>query len=177
MKMNYKELDRETTEQIWEVNFPRLKDTRPDVIFDEDKYLKWVGRLWKKLEKPGLPPWNGRQIYNACQTAAALPEFESSGKLTKDHLDAVAKSGTEFDKYLISIHGTDDMGRSARVQDRGDTIFASISESGQPFSKEAARATNQQRASSDVGEQSSKKQNLAASSSDSEDDDSSNTSE
>ena len=124
VSLYYKPLDKDQTREIWEVNFRRIKESRPNISFDREALIKWVKADWKNTKNDGeLRPWNGRQIHNACQTAAALAEFQNGGVLTTDHLDAVNLASKEFDKYLMATHGKDDMARASETGARGDDVF------------------------------------------------------
>lgn len=125
MSLYYHELDKTSSKKIWKVNFERIRTTRPKITFDEEDLLKWVKKAWKDNANEGLRPWNGRQIHNACQTAAALAEFQDGGHLTGKHLDAVATASRDFDKYLKGTRG-DDAFRAKRQQDRDDGGYSNV---------------------------------------------------
>lgn len=80
VSLYYNELDRKQTLQIWKFNLDRTKETR-NIHFDEKAMMDWMKKLWKQNKKNGVRPWNGRQIRNACQTAAALAEFQNDGEV------------------------------------------------------------------------------------------------
>lgn len=82
VSLYYKELDKAQTLDIWKFNLERIRETREGrVSFDQDAMMKWMKRFFKGNAKQKMRPWNGRQIRNACQTAAALAEFQNSGKV------------------------------------------------------------------------------------------------
>jgi hypothetical protein len=60
--------------------------------------------------------WNGRQIRNAFQTAAALAYHKAGDEgpiLTPNLFKEVAKTTDEFDKYINRVHGEKDEGQRA----------------------------------------------------------------
>jgi hypothetical protein len=130
ISLYYKELNKDQTVQIWKKNLSRISETRSGIDFNKKGLVRWAKNEWKsgleeaKSSNRKYRPWNGRQIYNACQTAAALAEFQNGGKLTVDHLNAVVQASREFDKYLQATHGTDDPGRAQQAGDRGDDVYA-----------------------------------------------------
>ena len=126
ISLYYKELDEQQSEEIWKVNFKLIKESRTNITFNENKLLRWVKKAWKKNDEQNLRPWNGRQIHNACQTAAALAEFDAEGKLGREHLDAVADASREFDKYLKVTHGHDDIDRAKIAGIRGDDGYNNL---------------------------------------------------
>jgi SpoVK/Ycf46/Vps4 family AAA+-type ATPase len=93
VSLYYKELDEEQTLEIWRINLQRIKLTREGrITFDEKKMMKWMKKLFSRNERDNLRPWNGRQIRNACQTAAALAEFQNNGEVC-DQMRHVESSG------------------------------------------------------------------------------------
>lgn len=123
ISLYYRKLDRKQTMEIWDVNLRRLREKK-GITFDQKVLVEWAEKNFKATKKhPDLRRWNGRQIHNACQTAAALAKFENKGVLTSAHLDTVAKASQDFDLYLKATHGMDDYGRAAREQDRGDDEY------------------------------------------------------
>lgn len=75
----YEELSKEQTLEIWKFNLERIKETREGrVSLDQEALMKWMKKFFKSNAKKRLRPWNGRQIRNACQTAAALAEFQNN---------------------------------------------------------------------------------------------------
>lgn len=87
VSLYYKELDEKQTMEIWRLNLERIKKSREGRIdFEIDDMTKWMKKFYRKNAKERertkkLRPWNGRQIKNACQTAAALAEFQNNGKV------------------------------------------------------------------------------------------------
>ncbi|GAB7359523.1 hypothetical protein MBLNU230_g6167t1 [Neophaeotheca triangularis] len=75
VSLYYQELDKEQTLKIWKLNLERIKKTRKGVVYEEKKMMRWMEKLYEQNENDEVRPWNGRQIRNACQTAAALAEF------------------------------------------------------------------------------------------------------
>lgn len=155
ISLYYQQLDKDRSKQIWDVNFQRLKDTRPHLEFDRRELRRWVKKVWKDNEAQGLRPWNGRQIHNACQTAAALAEFQSRNKLSSEHLEAVAQTSREFDEYLKSTHGGDDFDRAKSVMDRGDDKYQATF--GSPERRSGSKRKVDQTPSKSGGKKASKK--------------------
>lgn len=98
------------------------------IAYDDSEIKRWINRHWADLERDRARPWNGRQIHNACQTAAALAAFEAvegqKPTMTSKELDAVAEASREFDEYLRVTHGyQDDWDRAKASLDRGDDEY------------------------------------------------------
>lgn len=117
ISLYYPPLDWRTTKEIWRVNLRRTKDR---VDADEFALLKFARKHFYGNE--GQKRWNGRQIFNAFQTAIALAEFDrvekekescmrgESGaktkpKLSEKHFSEVAKTYGKFEDYLQETHG------------------------------------------------------------------------
>lgn len=128
LTLYYDKLDPEQTRKIWEVNVLRQMKLRPLLKIDIDEILRWSERNYQKCRQDGTQIWNGRQIRNACQTAAALAEADAKGILKISHLEAVVKASTEFDRYLKRVHGGDDADRARRAHDREDAYGAASRE-------------------------------------------------
>ncbi len=84
--------------------------------------------------------WNGRQIRNAFQTAAALAEFESHNdqhegpvrsKLRIKHFKLVAQAAEQFDEYIQSIDDNPTATRNLHNGVRNDRFVAEDFEFGQ----------------------------------------------
>lgn len=120
LSLYYPPLNEDQTKKIWEINLQRIKQNRPNVQFEEEKILKWVSQQWRGRADERPQRWNGRQIRNACQTIAALAEFEDEGNISIKHLDAVKDASSEFDRYLRKVHGGDDAFRAKTKGDRRD---------------------------------------------------------
>jgi hypothetical protein len=113
----YPRLTRPQTLKIWEKNLNRLKkieDARAQItekprlrIFDAE-VLAYAKEHYKEHRDSRVGLWNGRQIRNAFQAAAALayhdPGLEGP-MLTSSLFREVAKTTDEFDKYINALHG------------------------------------------------------------------------
>jgi hypothetical protein len=99
------------------VNLRRTKDR---VDANEFALLRFAKKHF--YDNEGQKGWDGRQIFNAFQTAIALAEFDQvekekesgttaeSGlrikpKLTEEHFSQVAKTYKKFEDYLQETHG------------------------------------------------------------------------
>lgn len=56
ISLYYKPLDSEQSEQVWRSNLRRFATSHD---FDAEPLMRWVRKLWKRMEKSGLRPWNG----------------------------------------------------------------------------------------------------------------------
>jgi hypothetical protein len=113
----YPPLTKQQTIRIWEKNLSRLKkieDARaqitetPRLLILDNEILAYAEEHYKEHKNTKLGLWNGRQIRNAFQTAAALA-YHSAGDhgpiLTPNLFKEVAKTTDEFDKYINAVHG------------------------------------------------------------------------
>jgi hypothetical protein len=110
-------LTKPQTIRIWEKNLNRLKkieDARAQItetprlrILDAE-ILAYAKEHYKEHENSKYGLWNGRQIRNAFQTAAALAYHDADADgpiLTPNLFKQVAKTTDEFDKYINAVHG------------------------------------------------------------------------
>lgn len=106
MTLYYPQLAYEQTRKIWIMNLQRTLKLKPHLEPEKDddgneKITSYGQQLYNQQVN-----WNGRQIRNAFQTAAALAEYENSltadgkTKLLIEHFMTVAKASWEFDDYL-----------------------------------------------------------------------------
>ncbi|KAF9630646.1 hypothetical protein BFW01_g1208 [Lasiodiplodia theobromae] len=123
LSLYYPPLNDDQTKAIWEVNLARLKRYHPGLDIEDRSIMTWVKSLIRERERDNFRPWNGRQIHNACQTAASIALFQDEGKLTLEHFEIVSQASMAFDQYLRDVHGTDDSGRAKRAQDRDDQFW------------------------------------------------------
>ncbi|KAK4971270.1 hypothetical protein LTR66_011426 [Elasticomyces elasticus] len=114
MSLLYPDLNRQQTEAIWKTNMARLlthkeKHGQKLVVEDNGGYiLAFALNLYDHYTNHKRPPWNGRQIRNAFQTAVALAEFEAKDSLPHlrwQHFQTVAIASDEFDEYLRKTRG------------------------------------------------------------------------
>lgn len=110
ISLYYPPLDWNTTKEIWRVNLRRSKDR---VDADEFAILRFAKKHFNSHQ--GTFRWNGRQIFNAFQTAIALAEFDQEKadgnhrpKLMEEHFSQVAKTSKKFEDYLQEVHGGED---------------------------------------------------------------------
>ncbi|KAL8857198.1 MAG: hypothetical protein Q9178_006253 [Gyalolechia marmorata] len=105
-------LKRKQTLAIWKMNLDRtIQRKRGMLDADEDDIMDFAEKHFTRGRKREWN-WNGRQIRNAFQTAAALAEFESQddqhegpvrSKLRIKHFKLVAQAAEQFDEYIQSI--------------------------------------------------------------------------
>ena len=124
LSLYYPPLDARQTRKIWEINLDIIKENRPHVELDKGEILEWATTLWYEYDKKEKQQWNGRQIRNACQTIAALAEYDGksdgNNKITEDHLEAVKQASTDFDRYMWQLYGYDDAHRAKKDRLRRD---------------------------------------------------------
>lgn len=120
LSLYYGKLDADQTSKIWDVNLTRQMKLRPNLSVNKEELLTWGKRHYHQCRRDGTQSWNGRQIRNACQTAAALAVADGKGVIAIEHLNAVAHASSEFDRYLIVFGGNDD-DRTRRAGDREET--------------------------------------------------------
>ncbi|KAJ4419497.1 hypothetical protein N0V82_004942 [Gnomoniopsis sp. IMI 355080] len=133
LTLYYPKLTKKQTLRIWKTNLQRLKEinverlntNREPIEFNSKKIGKWVSKHWKGMN------WNGRQIRNAFQTAAALAEFKAKRESAKHpesptvhpSLDIkqfrlLVKASNQFNDYLHLTHGDDEDQRAVLDQVR-----------------------------------------------------------
>lgn len=113
----YPRLTRPQTLKIWEKNLKRLKkieDARAEITgkprmrIHDAEILAYAKEHYKEHKHSRVGLWNGRQIRNAFQAAAALayhnPGLEGPA-LTSSLFREVAKTTDEFDKYINTLYG------------------------------------------------------------------------
>lgn len=138
LSLYYDKLDADQTWKIWDVNLTRQLSLRPHLSVNKEELLRWGERNYYQCQRDGTQTWNGRQIRNACQTAAALAEADGKGGIEIDHLKAVARASLEFDKYLRMVYGGDDADRVRRAGEREDA-YASRGRASYPSPDDDAR--------------------------------------
>ncbi|KAK8079023.1 hypothetical protein PG994_002830 [Apiospora phragmitis] len=111
----------DATLAIFDLNLARIKKKRAKsqrkINVRDAPIAVLASEYWRDYPKAR---WNGRQIRNACHTAAALAEFEAQGgdaeapenslaiiNLEVKHFEKVAKAYLGFSEYLRSIYGVD----------------------------------------------------------------------
>ncbi|KAJ5214938.1 hypothetical protein N7468_010617 [Penicillium chermesinum] len=101
--------------EVWQKNVDRLKRTNEasnvPLRFNEKKIMKFAEKQWDAGSR-----WNGRQIKNAFQTAAALADWdhlkkprdeESTPELRVKHFEAVVETSNHFESYLTAVRKSD----------------------------------------------------------------------
>lgn len=113
VSLYYPPLSRAFTAAVWEMNLKRLSpNTRPDDINFEE-IMEFAMQQFDSAESDGHRRWNGRQIRNAFQTAAALADWDARAgnaetpKLTRAIFEIVGRASLDFGKHLAASH-TDD---------------------------------------------------------------------
>ena len=110
-------LKQKQTIAIWKVNLKRTLERRRGLMeADEHGILEFAEQQFKKGQ-PTQSNWNGRQIRNAFQTAAALAEYDAQDHMQKPHrgpiycrlvirhFDIVAQAAEQFDAYINTVSG------------------------------------------------------------------------
>ncbi|KAK7911950.1 hypothetical protein PG985_014431 [Apiospora marii] len=121
MSLYYPPLSKEATEAIFDLNINRIKKKMAKsgrkINVKDTSIAVFASEYWHEYPKAR---WNGRQIRNACHTAAALAEFEAQGgddetpedsqaviNLEVKHFEKVANAYLGFSEYLRDIYGVD----------------------------------------------------------------------
>ncbi|KAK0631215.1 hypothetical protein B0T14DRAFT_559036 [Immersiella caudata] len=119
MSLYYPPLSLESTQRVFGLNLNRIEKRlqSKDVKLDVDRVAigGFTASYWHEYPRAR---WNGRQIRNACQTALALAEFESTKaddaslnaqtslvSLEVKHFQKVADAYLGFIEYLRDIYG------------------------------------------------------------------------
>ncbi|KAK3625591.1 hypothetical protein LTR56_020311 [Elasticomyces elasticus] len=128
----YKDLGVEETKKIWRTNIERLTDQKrrmnqPFEIESEDDILSYAEIVFQAYFMYGKPPWNGREIRNAFQTAVALAEHHAKQAsppttpiLTWGHFRTVLLASQDFELYLLETRGETDEEYAGRKKLRHD---------------------------------------------------------
>ncbi|RPA80642.1 hypothetical protein BJ508DRAFT_415312 [Ascobolus immersus RN42] len=165
LSLYYPPLNRSNTLDIWEINLKRLKrqndmpGVKTRITFEKSEILEFARQHWSLGNR-----WNGRQIKNAFQTAAALADWDyrkgvrprrytasddsvqesdrqKGPVLERHHFKKVAKASAHFEKYLVSVRNTDQYRtRYAELRDDG---FVSETQSSRRGDKEVGRRRRQ----------------------------------
>ncbi|KAI9680202.1 MAG: hypothetical protein M1829_001439 [Trizodia sp. TS-e1964] len=140
ISLYYPPLEERQTLSIWKMNMERtVERKKKKIIIDEDEIMGFALDHYKSSVDKNAS-WNGRQIRNAFQTAAALAEFDAHEenikrkkdenlagqpdaypKLEKKHFEVVAKASLQFDLYITeTAGGFNDAERAYHNQERAD---------------------------------------------------------
>ncbi|KAL9115721.1 MAG: hypothetical protein Q9227_000089 [Pyrenula ochraceoflavens] len=126
--IEYKPLDDETRDKIWESFFEKLlKDKQGKVIVGPN-----ARRFVLENEAIKSLRWNGREIRNAFQTAVSLAEFQASEEknfneslpiiVEREHFEKVCKMSRNFKDYIWKIKKADEAKRANMRKDRYDFL-------------------------------------------------------
>ena len=145
LSLYYPRLNRHTSIAIWKNHLlqiqKEMKEEKKKFEIDKRDIVTYARSHYKELETQGMPPWNGRQIRNAFQTAMALAEFHAKGsvpRLSSEQFKKVAATSREFENYLKNVWGGRNDAELARQdQIRIDEITAEQLRSGQFFIQQA----------------------------------------
>ncbi|KAF2174222.1 hypothetical protein M409DRAFT_16488 [Zasmidium cellare ATCC 36951] len=143
----YKELDQEKTVELWRSNLNRLVRQKEELKqpfklddSDTETIIQYASQIWEVYTNFERPPWNGREIRNAFQTAVALAEYKAHEEnerknekvetrnqpdalptLTWENFRSVILASQDFKMYIQQTHGETDYSRQARKKARKDT--------------------------------------------------------
>jgi SpoVK/Ycf46/Vps4 family AAA+-type ATPase len=138
-QLYYPALEYDQSMKIWATNLKKLQRRKGDTMkIDVDEIMKFAKEHFFKNEKKSTR-WNGRQIRNACQAAAALTEHEAFdgcihdglhtpdfstvqpvAKLEVRHFQKVDSAMREFHEYMASVCGEDFSGVARAKAERDD---------------------------------------------------------
>ena len=139
MSLYFAPLEKKQTLRIWKMNLKRLIKRKQGRLEANQRELLEYAELHFDERIDKRVRWNGRQIRNAFQTAAALAEFEAYGKdaemrkdpqykdssppvarLRRHHFEVVAVAALDFDLYIADATGKDDSTRALLHGERSD---------------------------------------------------------
>jgi len=136
-QLYYPPLEYEQSMKIWETNLKKLQRRKGTTMnIDIDGILNFAkSHFATNVDK--ATRWNGRQIRNACQAAAALTEHEAFGmndgihtpdssfsqpvaRLEIRHFQKVDNAMREFHEYMANVCGEDFSGVARMKGERDD---------------------------------------------------------
>jgi hypothetical protein len=138
---------------IWKMNLDRtVKRKKGYMTVDEHEIMRFAENHFE-YHKRRNTRWNGRQVRNAFQTAAAMAEFEALEKLESgssqedeagleqvtshlkvSHFQTVADASSQFDAYMVETIGGTDSERALTDRERADNFkWASSSRPTHPY--------------------------------------------
>ena len=140
MTLYYPLLDEDQTRRIWSMNLKRMLKRKEGKLEASERDLLDFAITHFKKNVPRKTRWNGRQIRNACQTAAALAEFEAHNKpqpessvetsstetttviaqLQVKHFEIVAEAALQFDTYIEETIAYNQSDRAYQAKERSD---------------------------------------------------------
>ena len=128
LHLYYPILNKDQTMSIWQMNLDRLSRQRGTTMqVDDDAVLQYAEAHFE-YHKQKNTRWNGRQIHNAFQTAAALAEYEAlethkkSANLEVAHFKTVADASHQFDRYISETIGGSESERALNDRERADNF-------------------------------------------------------
>lgn len=152
-KLYYPPLEKQQALEIWKANIDRLRRNKSmAVTLDRKDILKFAKRHFDLAQERNVP-WNGRQIRNAFQTAAALARYDAAEealrtgrandnpneraqlKLTSEYFVKVANVSLNFDNYITAATGFNASERANQNSNRYDEF----SETYSPFDRSYTR--------------------------------------
>ena len=141
MTLYYPLLDEDQTRRIWSMNLKRMLKRKEGKLEASERDLLEFALTHFKKNVPRKTRWNGRQIRNAFQTAAALAEFEAHNKLPPEggveasstettttvvaqlqvkHFEIVAEAALQFDTYIEETIAYNQSDRAYQAKERSD---------------------------------------------------------
>ncbi|KAL8648503.1 MAG: hypothetical protein Q9226_005964 [Calogaya cf. arnoldii] len=137
-------LKRKQTLAIWEINLKRTLERKNGMMQANKNEIMAFAETHFAEGRKQETNWNGRQIRNAFQTAAALAEFDGQkhqekhqekhqgsqnrgpvySRLHTNHFKVVAKAAEQFDKYIQSVDGSTTLARNLHKGARNDAFRA-----------------------------------------------------
>ena len=136
-QLYYPPLEEGQSMKIWDTNLRKLQRRKCDTMeINMDQILHFArSHFEKNVDKSTR--WNGRQIRNACQAAAALAEHEAFGtndsihtpdpevplpvaRLEVRHFQKIDSAVREFHDYMSNVCGEDFSGVAKMKSERDD---------------------------------------------------------
>lgn len=165
MSIEYKPFNKRTTMEVYKLRLKRLEEefqSREITLkMKQQDILQWAKDHFKEQNKKRLQ-WNGRQIFNAFQTAVAMAEWEHrdpEGRkpkkvtLKKKHFDKVASASRGFEEYLTGLLG-EEWSEAYQGRTRQDYSLPSkgLASKGAPGKKRIAASDDEDDSSTDTDE-------------------------
>jgi hypothetical protein len=134
-QLYYPPLEEAQSIKIWETNLRKLQKRKRDTMQMNIEQILHFARRHFDVNADKTTRWNGRQIRNACQAAAAMAEYEAFGmhdglhtpdvlpaiaKLEVRHFEKVVNGVREFYDYMTDICGEDFSGIAKMRYERAD---------------------------------------------------------
>ncbi|KAI9712426.1 MAG: hypothetical protein M1820_001639 [Bogoriella megaspora] len=127
--IGYPRLDNDKRARIWNSFFTKLKTEHIDKIYVSENAKEYV----LNNEEVHAREWNGREIRNAFQTAAALAEYEAYEdrenrvegqkiEIRKEHFQQVMNMSKKFSNYMTKLDEKSESERGRARKDRVDDL-------------------------------------------------------